>query len=679
MLVEACYECHAGEDAAIKGGLRLDSRDATQHGGDSGPAVVPGDLDASLLIAAIRYETFEMPPQGKLDDSVIADFVTWIESGAVDPRDSDSPTSGSKSVKPEIDWAEAASHWSFRLPEEKSPPSVLRSEWVRQPIDTFVLARLESAGLQPNEPADPRSILRRLSLDLTGIPPTYEELERFVADGSPGAYERAVERLLGSIHHGEHWARMWLDIARYAEDQAHIVGSNKELFYPNAHLYRDWVIEAFNRDLPYDEFCRLQLAADLIEPDDLRQRAALGFIGLGPKYYRRNSPEVMADEWEDRVDTVTRGMLGITVACARCHDHKYDPIPTDDYYALAGVFASTEMFNHPLDESVEQKGDGSAKDPDHAMHVVRESQPRDLNVMIRGDVENQGELVKRGFVSVLAAGERQQFVAGSGRLELANAIASRDNPLTARVIVNRVWGQYFGRPLVTTASNFGKLGTAPTHPELLDDLAARFMRNGWSLKWLHREIALSATYRQSSRIDLAKQTVDPANELLWRASRRRLQVEAWRDGLLMAGGTLDLTVGGPSIVPSDPQETRRTIYSTISRFDLDPLLALVDFPDPNSHSEARSQTTTPIQKLFALNSEFIVHQAQQLARRITAPVEMSDRERISSAYRIVFARLPDEDEVELGLRYLASATNSDSRWTEYTQALLASNELLVVD
>lgn len=680
VLVEHCERCHGGGDS-IRGGLRVDSRDGLQAGGDSGPAIVAGDPDASELIAAIRYESFEMPPKGRLPEETIADFVRWIEMGAPDPREQ--PGGGSSggdgaNGAAAIDWQLAAEHWSFIPPRPMPPPELSNTDRIRTRVDPFILARLESAGLSPNEEANRRVLLRRVSLDLTGIPPSYDQVEAFVADESTAAYQRAVDRLLASVHHGEHWARLWLDLARYAEDQAHIVGNNKQLFYPNAYLYRDWVIEAFNDDMPYDRFVRLQLAADLIAPDDTDEYPALGFIGLGPKYYRRGSPEVMADEWEDRVDTVSRGLLGLTVACARCHDHKYDPVPTEDYYALAGVFASTEMFNRPLDSEVDTKDDGQAKDPERSMHVIREAKPRDLNVMIRGDVNNEGAAVERGFVSVLSGGTRETFRNGSGRLQLAQVITDRDNPLTARVIVNRVWGRYFGEPLVDTPSNFGALGSEPTHPELLDDLASRFMENGWSLKWLHREIVLSATYRQSSRLDADKHAVDPANRLLWRVSRRRLTAEAWRDSLLLAGGSLEREVGGRSMRPSDPDERRRTVYSTVSRFQLDPFLASVDFPDPNTHAERRSETTTPLQKLFALNGELIVRQSHVLAERL---IDSADdrRERVVAAYRAVFARDPDDAELQLAFDYLSRGDDPRQAWAEYAQALLASNELLIVD
>ena len=364
-----------------------------------------------------------------------------------------------------------------------------------------MLAKLDEAGLAPSAAADRRTFIRRATFDLIGLPPTPAEVEEFVTDSSPDAHEQLVDRLLASPHYGERWARMWLDLMRFAEDQAHIVGNDRSLCFPNAYLYRDLVIAAFNSDVPFDQFVKLQLAADAITPDDASQQAALGFIGLGPKYYRRNSPEVMAEEWEDRVDVVSRGLLGLTVACARCHDHKFDPIATEDYYALAGVFASTEMFNQPLRGAETDGKSGQAKKVESALHVVRDAKPTDLNVHLRGDVTRKGALVNRRFLSVLSKAEPRRFETGSGRRELAEAIVDRDNPLTARVFVNRVWSLLTGHPLVGTPSNFGLLGQRPTHPELLDDLAVRFMDSGWSIKSLHREIVLSSTYRQSSGLE----------------------------------------------------------------------------------------------------------------------------------------------------------------------------------
>ncbi len=675
VLVEHCYECHSASSKSINGGLRLDTREAIRIGGESGPGVVPGELESSSIVSALKYESVEMPPRGKLSESVIADFQKWIVDGAMDPREADALPA---SVLPEMDWNVATAFWSFQKPRRHESPNTNTPLWIQRPIDAFILGKLESKGLSPNEIADRHTLLRRASIDIIGLPPSESEVRSFVQDDSPTAFEDRVEALLASVRFGERWARVWLDVARYAEDQAHIVGDDKSLFFPNAYLYRDWVVQAFNSDMPYDEFVRLQLAADLVLPNDRQDWVALGFIGLGPKYYRRNAPDVMAEEWEDRVDTVTRGLLGITVACARCHDHKYDPIPTEDYYALAGVFAGTEMLNLPLDDTVEAK-DGHAKDPAQSMHVIRDLKPRDIKVMIRGNVENEGQLVERGFPRALTGGEKIAFKSGSGRLELADSIVSQANPLTARVIVNRVWGQYFGKPLVGTPSNFGKLGEPPSHPELLDDLAVRFMQNGWSLKWLHREIVLSATYQQSSIIDSEKQGVDAANQWYWRANRRRLSVEAWRDSLLIAAGEIDYSFAKGSIQASKPSDVRRTLYSSISRFQLDPLLVQFDFPDPNTHSERRSLTTTPIQKLFALNSPWMLKQSEQLAKKMVTLDASRVEDRIERVYTSIYSRQPDHDELQMGMAFLNDGGDPLHQWTKYVQVLLASNELLIVD
>ena len=562
----------------------------------------------------------------------------------------------------EIDWAAARRFWAFRLPVRHARPAVENDDWVRQPIDAFVLARLEKAGIAPNPPADRRTLIRRVTLDLIGLPPTPQAVEAFVHDRSPNAYEALVDRLIASPRYGERWARLWLDVARFAEDQAHIVGTNKSQFYPNAYRYRDWVIRALNDDMPYDRFVKLQLAADLLDDAGDDQHVALGFLGLGPKYYNRKRLDVMADEWEDRVDTVTRGLLGLTVACARCHDHKYDPIPTEDYYALAGVFASTDMISKKLSE-----------DEDDTIHIVREAEPRDLNVFLRGNVQAKGPLVKRRFLTVLSEGEPVAFTRGSGRLDMAEAIVNRRNPLAARVIVNRLWRVTFGHGLVETPSNFGKAGRPPTHPALLDDLAVRFMENGWSLKSVLREIVLSATYGQQSRRYVEKQAKDPANRLLWRSNRRRLDVETWRDSILAATGQLDASMGGASMDPNDPNVHRRTLYAYISRFELSPLLALFDFPDPNVHSAKRALTTTPLQKLFVMNSAFILQQAEALAARFTKDADETPAQRIARAYQLLYARPPTDAEVQAGLDFLGS---DSSRWTQYAQVLLAANELL---
>jgi len=566
-------------------------------------------------------------------------------------------------------------HWAFTLPQRHETPPVRDAQWSSRAHDVFILKKIEETGLEPNPPAGPSTLLRRLSFDLTGLPPTPEEMAAFdqaFQKDPEASLKELTDRLLASPQFGARWARIWLDLARYAEDQAHIVGNNSQLFYPNAWLFRDWVIEAFNRDLPYDQFIKLQLAADLLEENHDHDLAALGFIGLGPKYYRRNDPLVMADEWEDRVDTVSRGLLGLTVGCARCHDHKFDPISTEDYYGLAGVFASIEMFNRPLEGKTAEK-------PEDTMHIVRDRpKPSNLKVHLRGNPKDLGPEVPRRFLTALSKdGNPPSFQKGSGRLELAEAIASPGNALTARVFVNRIWGELFGTPLVTTSSNFGTLGTPPSHPELLDDLAVRFMESGWSVKWLMRELVLSSTYRQSSDISGSKLDRDPTNTLYSRANRRRLDVEMWRDAIYTAAGTLDLKVGGPSFEVSAPDANRRAVYARISRLKLDPMLALFDFPDPNLHSPGRYESTTPLQKLFAINNPLMVTQAGNFSARLYREMPADDPARIQRAYQLLYGRKASDEEETLSLGFLN--TGGDDAWQNYAQVLLASNELLYLD
>jgi hypothetical protein len=699
VLVEHCYECHSQQADKLKGKLLLDSREAARQGGESGPAVVPGDPDASLVLQALRYENFEMPPKGKLPQAVIADFEHWIKHGAIDPRGGSAAPAASPPSQ--IDFAAARQFWSLRPPRPQAPPPVSDTAWPARSIDPFILCQLDSLGLAPAPPAARQTWLRRVTVDLTGRPPTPEEIAAFEREAAPDARERVVDRLLAAPQFGERVARLWLDLARYAEDQAHIVGKDESLFYPNAYLYREWIIGALNRDLPYDQFVRLQLAADLLEGEDSPNLAALGFIGLGPKYYSRRSLQVMSDEWEDRVDIVGRGLLGLTVACARCHDHKFDPIGTEDYYALAGVFASTTMFNRPLTADAEQaetkqkdnkefengkKASGEAKDPKQALHIVREGTPTDLNLFVRGNVDTKGPVVPRHFLRVLCQGEPAHFASGSGRRELAEAIASPENPLTARVIVNRMWGLYFGRPLAATASNFGTTGEAPTHPELLDDLTIRFLGSGWSLKWLTRELVLSATYAQSSQAEDNSFALDPDNRWLSRMPRRRMTVEQWRDSILAASGQFEASVGGRSIDPQNPAEGRRTIYSRSSRLELNRLLAMFDYPDPNVHADKRVETTTPLQKMFVLNSPFMVAQSAALADRLLAAVPDSalaaNYQRIDLAYRLLYGRGASDEEMRLGLSFLndgGEGGDASGQWKQYAHVLLAANELLYID
>ncbi|MEM7386405.1 MAG: DUF1549 and DUF1553 domain-containing protein, partial [Verrucomicrobiota bacterium] len=485
------------------------------------------------------------------------------------------------------------------------------------------------------------------------------------------------ERLLGSSQFGERMASLWLPVARYAEDQAHQVGNKVNFFYPNAWLYRKWVVDAFNQDLPYDRFIHLQLAADAPNIGEESDLVALGFLGLGPKYYNRGRIEVLAEEWEDRVDTVTRGLLGMTVACARCHDHKTEAITMQDYYGLAGIFASTEMENKPLpgvEAKIDKKGKKKKIPPNQTIHIVADGKIQDLALFQRGDPTMKGPVVPRRFPQVLCEDTPAPFTEGSGRLDLARAITGPARDLTARVFVNRVWGLLVGKPLVGTPSNFGKSGTAPTHRELLDFLAADFIDQGWSVKQLARQILLSATYRQAADPSADGMKVDPDNTYLARMNRRRLSAEMLRDSLLQVTGEL-VPSGGPSLKLDDPANFRRTLYGRVSRKELNAYLAQFDYPDANVHCAVRSKTTTPAQKLFFLNSTFVLDRAERLLEQVAAVLPSQLENRIDLTYRHVLSRRPDSRELKLAESFLTQHGNPDQdRWIQLTQALLASNE-----
>lgn len=747
VLVEQCQVCHSSSLAEPMGGLVVDSRDGLLAGGATGPALVPGDADASLVLKALGYldPVLKMPPTGKLPDRVIADFRAWIASGAADPRStSREPASEDASASgPGTPIEEGRSWWAFQPLRERPAPQVSDPDWTLRKVDAFVLAKLDEHGMRPSPAADPRTLIRRAYLDLTGLPPSFEQTEAFAADPSMEAYSDLIDGLLRSPRYGERWGRYWLDVARWAEDHPTSEATNRP--FQHAWRYRDWVIEAINKDIPYDRFIRMQFAADLLpgfEPADMR---ALGYLGNAPVYHkdRRLSRDVIetlaTDDWDERVDAVSRGLLGLTVACARCHDHKFDPITAKDYYALAGVFASTWQVNRPMvaldpeqanwltwkhEELYRTKGVfGNLKDLDtvaEELHAeilamkpayerlelelsayevpmtpavvdcgvwvdgstptvtrmdLRPGQPRDLPVFVRGSVTNPGEIVPRRFLSVLEQGEPTAFKQGSGRMELAEKIVGEAGPLAARVWVNRVWGWHFGEHLVRTPSDFGTQGQEPTHPALLEDLAARFVTNGWSLKWLHREIMLSAAYRQGSRDDPKAGGDDPTNRLLWRMNPRRLDVEAWRDSILWASGELNLAGGGPSSEVDSPEVTRRSVYSRISRGRLHPVLQLYDFPVMTQHSPFRQVTTTPLQQLFVLNSGWMQERGRSLAEAVGS---VSDRaERVGAMYRRAYGRDPSVAEVELGLRYLDDRRAAVGRepWDEYAHSLLAANEI----
>ena len=1164
VLIEHCYSCHSQEAETVQGGLYLDSKKGWQQGGDSGPALSPGHADDSLLIQAMAYEDMEMPPKGRLGDEILNDFRKWINDGAVDPR-----REGSVPVRPTVDYETALDFWAFRPPRWTSPP-----ETVSDPpsasssmIDGWLNHTLKQEGLTPNTGADPVTLIRRATLDLIGLPPQPEAIDQFVADwqdDSELAWHKLIDQLLESEHYGERWGRHWLDVARYAEDQAHTFKARQ---YPRGYLYRDWVIQALNRDMPYDDFLMAQVAGDLTgtEEDRHERLAALGLFALGPVYYAENveKAKARADEWDDRIDTLMRGVLGLTVSCARCHDHKFDPITMQDYYALAGIFASSEyqerpvvppsvvrarqnadrlaqqaqtavdrylsetsrsirpeliqelpnltvaawqfhlqqlqepaenekqrnkqleefskqnhlsvtplrrllelpqrlknataeeqeffgdwpsvlsqqvtesqdieeterkvrqigerwrdqandwlplrdaliqqfgsnvaflkdtdraevmpgviplgnLFddskNTPLDvalasdkfkavasekslgvaragwaprteiapgisfdfrkiggndrafgsicndawhtdggirttgqraapnlpreeqgigmhanalltfdlneireaglippdqrmrlrvdraghnDDIAGRGDPSAYvavifsrphrdkavtdailggwingeaaevatddftyyfssplppplkadghfitldlpiptnaqyltlvttgadgpetnsiNSDHTVfsgirlefdplpelqvveketenieahpdsnpravawvlsrlldeegllslppteaemffqgdqkqelerlrtaatgrkeeaeaviilqaHSLKDDKLRDLPVYLQGNPAKQGEVVARSFPAIFTRGVRAPFdPSQSGRLELAQAITSPNNPLTARVMVNRVWAGHFGQGLVRTPSNFGELGDRPSHPELLDNLAVSFMQNNWSLKWLHREIMTSRAYQRSSSYDSKGNEIDPDNRLLWRMNRRRLEIEPWRDTLLSVTGELDRSMGGPPLKLTDSNHRRRTIYSFISRHRLDEQLRLFDFPDPNITAAKRSETTVPLQQLFVMNSDFMAQRSRAFARMLIERFPEDESQRIRYAYRSCFGRYPDSEELEQVQGFLQSEAGKDEsdRLTcleQFCLALLSTNELMYVD
>jgi len=749
LLAEKCFECHgvSGDQKVVaKGGLRLDSRRGVLDGGDTGPSVTPGKPEESLLIEAVSYQTesLQMPPRGKLSDAERDLLSEWVRRGAVFPGGDDA---GPGPHRASIDYEAGRKFWSFQPVQSHPAPSVADQAWPRQKSDFFIQSRLEQAGLSHADEADRRTLLRRLSFDLLGLPPTPEEIAAFEADPRPDAYERVVERLLASPRYGERWGRYWLDLVRYA-DTLEMWAQDK---VARAWHYRDWVVDALNADIPYDRFLHLQLAADQLPDAAPRDLAALGFLGLSPSYWKELKLDpsviktVVADEWEERIQMLSGTVLGLTMACARCHDHKQDPIGTEDYYALAGVLASTRVVPRPMlppadarvvqhvrselekmtaerdrlrgvkpptAESEQQAEELTARitalegatpqlaapvaygiedaaiailpdGPDRTKIEFQAGQAQNVPLQIRGNPANAGGVVPRRFLKVLSAETvPRPFAEGSGRRELAQALTSESASLVARVIVNRVWRHHFGRGLVETPSNFGSTGMAPTHPELLDDLAARFIASGWSLKSLHRELLLSATYRQSSRSTAEQRERDPDNIWLGHMSRRRLDVEAWRDAMLTAANSLQPVLGGADVPLDNLQNQRRTLYANIKRRELNPLLGLNDFPDPTQHVSHRDATITPLQQLFVLNSPLMIELSRQLAGRVEREVPGDVSSQVRQVWQWLYQRSPGERELQVTSEFLQKAPDAvtrSARLRQVAQALLSSNEFQYVD
>ena len=750
VLAEHCYKCHGPEKQ--KAALRLDSRAAVLKGTDDGPIVVEGKPDESSLIKSIRHQGDSKMPEkeDKLPDAQIAALSEWVKRGAPWPEND-------KPAQPNAREEAAKKHWAFQPVRDPALPAVADSgKWARTEIDRFILAKLEPAGLAPSPPADPRTLLRRMTFDLTGLPPTSEEVESFVREyRSPitdhiSLVAAAVDKLLASPRYGERWGRYWLDVARYADTKGYVF--TEERRYGFAYTYRDWVIKALNDDLPYDQFLIHQIAADRVAaPGDTRPLAALGFLTLGRRFLN-NQHEII----DDRIDLIARGTMGLTVACARCHDHKFDPISQADYYALYGVFASSvepkELPLLPADADpqgdavyrrehaklqaesdaflAEKSGElslaasaltrvptvlpplprdalkgllsGADRDRSRelmnkaaALNASPEAPPRAMaildgplvepHIFKRGNPGMIGDPVRRRFITVLARGNPEPFTQGSGRLELAQAIASKENPLTARVLVNRVWLHHFGKGLVRTPGDFGIRGDAPTHPELLDWLAARFVEDGWSLKKLHRRIILSAAYQQESDETPKAALADPENRLVSHMNRRRLDFEATRDSLLCVAGQLDPALGGrPVEITAQPFPHRRTIYSFIDRQNLPGLFRTFDFASPDTTSPQRHITTVPQQALFLMNSPFVIEQARALAAQPQFKQSPPSADQVQELYGRIFARRADSAEVEAALQFLAKPAESSgpaplSAWEKYAQVLLETNEFAFVD
>ncbi len=895
ILVDRCYSCHSDKAKKLKGGLRLDTPAGLRKGGTSGAVLSPGNPDESLLIKAVRYEDkdLKMPPDDdKLSAGQIAALVAWVKMGAPDPRAAAGPI-------PLTDMNEArAKHWAFQPVTPPALPKVKNSRWIQTPVDNFILSKLEQEKIKPAATADRRTVIRRVTYDLLGLPPTPEEVEVFINDKRPDAYAQLVDRLLASPRYGERWGRHWLDVARYADTKGYLAGG-EERRYPFSHTYRDYVIRAYNEDKPYDQFIIEQIAADrLASGDDKNSLAALGFLTLGRRFLNNQN-----DIIDDRIDVVTRGALGLTVTCARCHDHKFDPITTKDYYALHGIFASSEepaerpllvplhdspdyqdylkqraaiekeiaefedkeigiflgdrrqqvgdyllaayaagqlpdqskfdtvagehktlpellrnwmkdldarrktndpifapwfqlsalpenefptnaatllaklasetnrinasvlnaISNSPptslkqlaevytklfkdtdsvwkaslvtaakdkqpaptqLPDAVREElrkflyADGSPANPSNAevrklharrlsegaapmrnkiealnwthpgapqraMALVDEAHPHDSHIAKRGNPGNPGSLVQRRFLEILGGAQRGPFTNGSGRLELARTIASRDNPLTARVYVNRVWQQHFGAGLVSTAGDFGVRTEAPAQRELLDYLAADFMANGWSTKKLHRLILLSATYQERSDVSASAAKLDPENKLFAHANRQRLDFESLRDTLLAVAGKLDLKMGGAAVdLFAESGSTRRTVYGLIDRQNLPGTMRTFDFANPDTSNQGRFHTTVPQQALFMMNSPFVIEQARNLAQGCGTPPAGDPRAAIQRLYHQLFQRVASDDEVRLGEAFLAAQTipaASLSPLEKLAQVLLLSNELMFLD
>jgi hypothetical protein len=712
VLVERCHKCHSSQAPKPKGGLRVDSRTALRAGGSSGPAVVPGDLDASLLYQAITAAdgAVPMPPTGRLSPAEIADFRRWITIGAPDPREKPATATSSPARA-----AAAQSHnwWSLRPVERPSVPSSAKAtaDWPRNPVDAFILAKFTEKGFTPAPEADRRTLIRRLSFDLLGLPPTPEDVASFLADRSPDAYERLVDRLLASPHLGERWARHWMDLVHFAETHGH----DQDRIRPNAWPYRDYLISSFNRDTPYARFVQEQVAADAIFPEEPWLAVAQGMLAAGPwdesslRDIRDDSIDRLIGYYIDRDDmvmTVMSTFASTTVHCARCHDHKFDPVSQEDYYALQAVFAGVDKAERGYDADPAldrlrrrlkgelkqiEKGDsnlaawlkvelaalppqalvfaGASDFAPDASHVPP-GKPRPVNVLSRGDIRQPGKPALPGALGCIQ-GLASRFPESCGddeaarRAALASWLTDPKNPLTWRSIVNRVWGWHFGRGLVTTPSDFGRMGALPSHPELLDWLTARFVQSSGSLKALHRLIVTSSVYRQSVCHNASFAAIDGDNQWLWRQNRRRLDAESVHDAILAVAGRLDPTMGGPSVhqfslrpgvhvTPvvdytqydwNSPGSRRRGVYRFVFRTIPDPFFDALDAADASQLTAVRNESITPLQALELMNNPFVLRQSEELAQLLKDTRESVD-EQVKRAVEMAYGQSASPQQVQ---------------------------------
>ena len=761
LLAKNCYLCHTDLETS---GLRVDSRSGLLKGGKRGTAVIVGQPEGSLLIRALQHEgDLKMPPGGPLEPQSVADLEEWIRNGAVWPE-------APATMAAAHDEKESGPLWSLLPLRDPVPPPVGKEDWPLNPMDHFILARLDSSELAPSLEADRRTFIRRATFDLLGLPPTPGEAEDFVADELPGAHARLVDRLLASPHYGERWGRHWLDLVRYSDT----AGDSADYPIPQMYKYRDYVIDSLNQDKPYDQFLREQLAGDLMPAESEEEKweriVATGYLAISRRF------DVKPQAYQhltiaDTIDNVVSGLLGLSISCAQCHDHKFDPISSRDYYALYGIFASTrypfagserDHVPHDLIPRVGQERyeritksfrkrlaslDARLKRLNEEMKAVSgrsdeiktsrsrkqiakdlkkvgaerkklmfrrprlemafavtEGEPGDARVHQRGDPGTPGEEVPRGFLTALGGQAVPADLPESGRRQLANWITDPGNPLTARVMVNRLWAHHFGRGLVSTQNDFGRRGVPPSHPQLLDYLASRFIESGRSIKSMHRLMMLSRTYRLGTRPGQRALHIDPDNTFFSHMRRRRLDAEQIRDSILRISGELDLRMGGPHPFPHEAEwnysqhgaftavypTQRRSVYLMTQRFKKHPYLSLFDGADPNASVPSRNTTTTPLQSLFLMNSEFVHEQARHFAEQLQQQGR-SFEEIIRAAYLSVFGRPPDQKELEKAAGFvfeaerlsaaagLAEADLKLEPLASYLRAMFAGNEFLFVD